>query len=120
MGLPRRRGLLRTHRPQPAPRPGRTRRRRKDRRMNPKPVGVPSAVPLTPAAGVSESLLRLVFDCAPVGIAVLELGEGRLGRVLAANQELCKLLGYDYEDTVGQSLEVLLDGIGASATTSIQ
>ena len=88
--------------------------------MNPKPLGVPRAVPLTPAAGVRERLLRLVFDCAPVGIAVLELGEGRLGRVLAANQELCKLLGYDYEDTVGQTLEVLLDGIGASATTSIQ
>jgi diguanylate cyclase (GGDEF)-like protein/PAS domain S-box-containing protein len=79
-----------------------------------------SAVPTPPAAGVTESLLRLVFDCAPVGIALLELGEGRLGRVVAANQELCKLLGYDHEDVVGRPLDVLLEGIGASATTSIQ
>ena len=69
---------------------------------------------------MSENLLRMVFDCAPVGVAVLEVGDGRLGKVLAANQELCKLLGYDHDDVIGQPLEVLFEGIGAAATTSIE
>ena len=69
---------------------------------------------------MSENLLRLVFDCAPVGIAVLEVGEGRLGRVVAANQELCRLLGYDHDDVVGETLERLFEGVGAAATTTIE
>jgi diguanylate cyclase (GGDEF)-like protein/PAS domain S-box-containing protein len=79
--------------------------------MNPEPH---------PAAAVSDNLLRMVFDCAPVGIAVLEVGDGRLGRVLAANQELCKLLGYDHADVIGEPLEHLFEGVGAAATTTIQ
>jgi diguanylate cyclase (GGDEF)-like protein/PAS domain S-box-containing protein len=71
-------------------------------------------------AGVSENLLRMVFDCAPVGLAVLEVGDGRLGKVIAANRELCRLLGYDHDDVIGEQLERLFDGIGASATTNIQ
>jgi diguanylate cyclase (GGDEF)-like protein/PAS domain S-box-containing protein len=62
----------------------------------------------------------MVFDCAPVGLAVLEVGDGRLGTVVAANRELCKLLGYDHDDVIGEQLERLFDGIGASATTNIQ
>jgi diguanylate cyclase (GGDEF)-like protein/PAS domain S-box-containing protein len=89
--------------------------------MNPKPLGVSRAVSdAQPAAGVSENLLRMVFDCAPVGIAVLEVGDNRLGRVLAANQELCKLLGYDHHDVIGATLETLFEGVGAAATTTIE
>jgi diguanylate cyclase (GGDEF)-like protein/PAS domain S-box-containing protein len=89
--------------------------------MNPKPLGVSGAASShPPASGVSENLLRMVFDCAPVGLAVLEVGDGRLGTVIAANRELCKLLGYDHDDVIGQQLERLFDGIGASATTNIQ
>jgi diguanylate cyclase (GGDEF)-like protein/PAS domain S-box-containing protein len=88
--------------------------------MNPKPLGVSRAASdAQPASGVSENLLRMVFDCAPVGIAVLEIGDGRLGCVLAANQELCKLLGYDHDNVIGEPLEVLFEGIGAAATTTI-
>jgi diguanylate cyclase (GGDEF)-like protein/PAS domain S-box-containing protein len=87
--------------------------------MNPKPLSEPPA-DSQPASGVSENLLRMVFECAPVGIAVLECGNGRLGKVLSANQELCKLLGYDHDDVIGQPLERLFDGIGATATTSIE
>jgi diguanylate cyclase (GGDEF)-like protein/PAS domain S-box-containing protein len=83
--------------------------------MIPKPLGVSGA-----SAAISENLLRMVFDCAPVGLAVLEVGEARLGKVIAANRELCKLLGYDYDDVIGEQLERLFDGIGASATTNIQ
>ena len=72
--------------------------------MNPKPLGVSRAASdAQPASGVSENLLRMVFDCAPVGVAVLEVGDGRLGKVLAANQELCKLLGYDHDDVIGRA-----------------
>src|SRR5262249_41372558 len=67
-----------------------------------------------------ENLLRMVFDCAPVGIAVLEVGDNRLGRVLAANQELCRLLGYDHQDVVGETLEALFEGVGAASTTTIE
>src|SRR4051812_11174091 len=89
--------------------------------MNPKPLGVSRAASdAPPASGVSENLLRMVFDCAPVGVGVLEVGDGRLGKVLAANQELCKLLGYDHDDVIGRPLEVLFEGIGAAATTSIE
>ena len=89
--------------------------------MNPKPLGVSRAVSeAQPVSGVSENLLRMVFDCAPVGIAVLEVGDGRLGRVVAANQELCRLLGYDHDDVIGERLERLFEGVGAAATTTIE
>jgi diguanylate cyclase (GGDEF)-like protein/PAS domain S-box-containing protein len=88
--------------------------------MNPEPLGVRAVPDSHPASGVSENLLRMVFDCAPVGIAVLEVGDGRLGRVVAANQELCKLLGYELEQVIGEPLERLFEGVGASATTTIQ
>jgi diguanylate cyclase (GGDEF)-like protein/PAS domain S-box-containing protein len=85
--------------------------------MSAEPLPDPSP---PPAAAVSGSLLRTVFDCAPVGIALLEFGDCRLGRVVAANQELCTLLGYDRDDVIGESLETLFDGVGAAATTTIQ
>ena len=45
--------------------------------MSAEPLPDPSP---PPAAAVSGSLLRTVFDCAPVGIALLEFGDCRLGR----------------------------------------
>jgi diguanylate cyclase (GGDEF)-like protein/PAS domain S-box-containing protein len=50
---------------------------------------------------------------------VLEAGDGRLGRVLVANQELCRLLGHDHDAVIGARLESLFDAVGASATTKI-
>ena len=89
--------------------------------MNPKPLGVSRAASdAQPASGVSENLLRMVFDCAPVGLAVVEVGDGRLGRVVAANQELCQLLGYDHDDVIGERLERLFEGVGAAATTTVE
>jgi diguanylate cyclase (GGDEF)-like protein/PAS domain S-box-containing protein len=70
--------------------------------------------------GASEILLRVAFESAPVGIAVFEVDGGTLGRVLAANDELCRLLGYGRDQVVGARLETLLDGVGAAATTSIE
>jgi diguanylate cyclase (GGDEF)-like protein/PAS domain S-box-containing protein len=68
----------------------------------------------------SEVLLRVAFESAPVGIAVFEVDNGTLGRVLAANEELCRLLGYTRDKVVGERLDALLDGVGAAATTSIE
>jgi diguanylate cyclase (GGDEF)-like protein/PAS domain S-box-containing protein len=69
---------------------------------------------------VSESLLHLAFESAPVGIAVIEADDGRLGRVLAANQEVGRLLGYDPDAVVGARLESVLDSISAAATTTLE
>ena len=73
-----------------------------------------------PSSELSETLLRIAFDCAPAGIAVLEAGDGRLGRVLMANQELCSLLGYEHDAVLGSRLETLFEGIGAAATTTLE
>jgi diguanylate cyclase (GGDEF)-like protein/PAS domain S-box-containing protein len=66
----------------------------------------------------TENLLRVAFESAPVGIAVLETGDGRLGRVLAANTVLCNLIGCDHLGVVGSRFDALLESVGATATTS--
>ena len=81
----------------------------------------PASSVLDPAstAAASESLLHLAFDSAPVGIAVLEADDGRLGKVLAANQELSRLLGCDHDVVVGARFESVLESVGAAATTTL-
>ena len=76
---------------------------------------------LDPASSaVSESLLDVAFESAPVGIAVIEADDGRLGRVLAANLELSRLLGCDHDAVVGARLETLFESVGAAATTTLE
>ena len=69
---------------------------------------------------MSESLYRAAFDRAPSGIAVLEAGDGRLGRVLVANSEFCRLLGYDHAAAIGADLKSLLDGVSAAAGGTVE
>ena len=80
-------------------------------RLHAVPTGVDPIPPET------ENLLRVAFESAPVGIAVLETGDGRLGRVLAANAVLCNLIGCDHLGVVGSRFDALLESVGATATT---
>ncbi len=41
----------------------------------------------------NEESLRQIFDYAPTGIAVTEMGTDDYGRILRANDALCRLLG---------------------------
>ena len=50
------------------------------------------------------------FDAAPVGMIIVDAS----GAIVDLNQQLEKLMGYGREELLGQPIELLVDGVGAS------
>jgi diguanylate cyclase (GGDEF)-like protein/PAS domain S-box-containing protein len=54
---------------------------------------------------VSEASFRLAFDGAAVGMSILGLAPGDIGRLLAVNPEMCQLAGREAHELVGRPVQ---------------
>jgi diguanylate cyclase (GGDEF)-like protein/PAS domain S-box-containing protein len=55
----------------------------------------------------SEERFRLAFDNAPIGMMLVSLRPDRLGRILKANEEACRVFGHDEDTLVGENVVAL-------------
>ncbi len=59
------------------------------------------------ARAASESAFRTAFECAPVGMAIVDFSDPGRRRIKSVNQALCDLLGYEPEQLLDKSFAEL-------------
>jgi PAS domain S-box-containing protein/diguanylate cyclase (GGDEF)-like protein len=68
----------------------------------------PSETELRPGPGAPEAA-RLAFEGAPIGMALLDLGNGEAAKIVEVNRAMANLFACDPEDLLGRSLDEITE-----------